>query len=664
MRRIKSRAFAAALALTFIMSVTTGAFAVSGAIDSDRTDYNTNRTSNSTAERQANSGSAGTIRLGKILTVNQKGKFPNIEDFVYKITPVAAWDNANVSTKKSGKNIAQSDMPKPATSSAAHHDIRGVASDDLDNAPWAALVTVGNFKNASESNTSSIYGDKDHKYADSDDASNTDKISEGMRRTRTTDVAFKFDKAGYYMYRIEEVGSGKNGGNDSLKNLRKDVAGVDYDNNIYYVVFYVCNREAAADVKANEYGQGTQKGDTVGQSGYLNKVNADGAQTREESENGVYVHTITSWTNQYANSKADKTATDYKPDNTMRNSDELANAQKWLNDLQQAQDVDSKYNTGYGDGGHAAKLNTGRADDNNKGMTDSHPAKTNGTNGTAGDRNEGPSTVTHDNLGKVGISTPKNPDFLEAYRMWNAQVTHDVVIKKNVTGNLGDRTKEFVFEVFLEGLEAGQTYTTDLPAGSAEDSETVLDKGNRSFSGNASNDRTSSSVKMYDMQPAESLAADGKSFTTDETGKVSFKVRLKDDDVLVLNALPRSASYRVKEQASDHVPQYNIVSTNKDQTNKALFTETGHTPGGKDAAHIGAAADDANTDLSTKVEFVDRYDGTVTIIFENNRDLATETGVAGLDYLVYGAVLMLLIPAVSLIIRRRREYLEEDNILV
>ena len=664
MKRIKRKACISALVLTLIMSMTSGVFAVSGAIDSDSTDYNTNRTGNSTADRQANSSGTGTIRLGKILTVNQSGKFPNIEDFVYKITPVAAWDNANVSTKKSGGSIKPADMPKPVTSAASHHDIRGVAPDDLDNAPWATLITIGNFKNAGENNTSGIYGDKEHKYVNSDNASNIEKTDEGRRRTRVTDVSIKFSKAGYYMYRIEEVGSRRNGGNDSLKNLRKDVAGVDYDNNSYYVVFYVCNREAAADVKANEYGQGTQKGDTIGQEGYLNKVNDDGTQTKEASGNGVYVHTITSWTNQYANSKADKSATDYKPDNTMRTSDELADAQKFLYDLQQAQDVDSKYSTSYGDGGHAAQLNTGKVDDNNKGMTDSRPAKSNGTNGTAGDPNEGPSTVTHDNLGKVGISTPKNPNFLEAYRMWNAQVTHDVVLSKNVTGNLGDRTKEFVFEVSLTGLEANQTYTTNVPAGSAEDSRTVLDTGNRSFSGNAVNDTTSANVKMYDMQPAASLAPDGRSFTTDETGKISFKVNLRDGEILVLNALPRSASYQVKEQASDHVAQYNIVSTNKDTANKALFTETGHTPGGKDAAHLGAANKDANTELSTKVEFVDRYDGTVSIIFENNRDIATLTGIAGLDYAVYAAVLAVLVMTASMIVRRRREYADEENIPV
>ena len=634
------------LALIMILSMAADAFAVSGAADSDSTDYSTDRTGNSTAVRQANSSNTGTIRLGKILTVNQKGKFPDIEDFVYKITPVAAWDNANESTAKSGRPIDQNKMPKPATSAAAHHDIRGVAPDDMDNAGWAALVTIGNFRNASERNASGIYGDRDHKYADSDAASNLAGIDEGKRRTRVTDVSFSFDKAGYYMYKIEEVGSCQNGSNDSLKNLRKDVAGVDYDNNSYYVVFYVCNREASADVNADQYGQGTRKGDTIGQQGYLNTVNKDGTQTKTASGNGVYVHTITSWTNQNANSKAGRKATDYKPDNSMRKSDDIADAKTWLNDLMEAQDVDSRYSTDYGDGGHAAKLNTGRTDNSNDGMTDSKPSKTNGTNR--------PSTVTHDNLGKVGISTPWDPDFLEAYRMWNAQVTHDIVLKKSVTGNLGDLSKEFVFEVTLTGLEANQTYTTNVPAGET-DPETDSDYVN---------DVTSTGVRMYGMQPAACLAPDGKSFTTDNTGRVTFRVNLKDDDILVINSLPRSASYQIKEQASDHVAQYNIVSTNTGTANRPVFTETGHTPGGNDAAHLGKANADAGADLSTEVEYVDRYDGTVIITFRNNRDIATLTGIAGIDYMVYAAVLAVLASGIALIVRRRREYAEEDAALV
>ena len=599
-------------ALVIVLSMSTGVFAVSGAIDSDRTDYVTDRTGNSTAVRQANSSETGTIRLGKILTVNQSGKFPNIEDFVYKITPVAAWENENVSTSKSGAEINTAKMPRPEPSSEAHHNIINIAPDDRDNGPWTALVTIGNFRDAAEDDTSSVYGDRKHGYTVSDEASNIAKIDEGKRRTRVTDVSFRFSKAGYYMYRIEEAGSRQNGAIDSLSGLRKDVRGVDYDNNTYYVVFYVCNKEAENDEGTDEYGHGTKKGDTV---------------------DGVYVHTITSWTNRASGRDDKENATDYRPDNSMRTSDELADAENWLHDLMQSQDVDSKYETEHGDGGHSAGQNTGRVEN---------------------DSSSGPSTVMHDDLGKVGISTPYEPDFLEAYRMWNGQVTHDIVIKKIVTGNLGDRAKRFVFEIKLTGLEANQTYTTDVPAGSTDETADA---------GEPTNDVTSPGVKMYDMEPAACLAEDGRSFTTDSTGAVTFRADLTDGDILVINSLPRSASYQVKEMASDHVPQYNIVSTNKSTKNRAVFTETGHTPGGDDDDHLGEAGKDSYTDLVTKLEFVDRYDGTVVIVFRNDRDLATLTGFAGLDYVVYAAALAVVLTVALLIIRRRREYAAEEDFL-
>ena len=175
------------------------------------------------------------------------------------------------------------------------------------------------------------------------------------------------------------------------------------------------------------------------------------------------------------------------------------------------------------------------------------------------------------------------------------------------------------------------------------------------------------------MTPASCLAADGKSFTADDTGTVTFKVNLKDEDILVLNSLPMSSSYQVTELASDHVAQYNIVSTNKYDPSvspvrgitakgPALFTETGHTAGGTSAEFRGKANTDANTPLSTEVEFVDRYDGTVTIVYRNNRDLATLTGIAGLDYMVYAAALAVLSALAFVIVRRRREYAEEDRL--
>ena len=392
---IFKRAGLFALAAIMALSMCSASvFAVTGAADSDNTDYVTNRTGNSTALRQANSNNTGTIRLGKILTVNQQNKFPNIEDFVYKITPVSAWDNANVDTAKSGVKITMENMPKPITSTAyngEHHKITNIQTSGA--SPWCSLVSIGNFKDKNGANTSSV--------TNSDEASNTDKISENKRRTRTTDVTFKFAKAGYYLYRVEEVGSKQNGSVDGLSGLKKDVAGVDYDDNAYYVMFYVCNKQATDDVAANEYGQGTKAGDTIGQEGYLNRVNNDGTQDMLASEDGVYVHTITSWTNQYDNAIGGKTATDKKPDNSMRDSQALADATNTLHDLMNIEDNQ----------GQSAKDNTGKVDNNNVGIVDGPVERSNGSNGVAGmnEANQGPSTVTHDNLGKVGISTPEPP---------------------------------------------------------------------------------------------------------------------------------------------------------------------------------------------------------------------------------------------------------------
>ena len=717
-----SKVFVLFMMLTMICTQSIASFAAKGTVDSDRTDYVTNHTSNSTELRQANSNNTGTIRLGKILTVNQKNKFPNIEDFVYKITPVAAWDNQNVDTTKSGVNIPAADMPKPLVASTEHHRITNIdpdgstTLDSTEKGPWTTLVSIGNFKDKDAANTSSV--------TKSDAASNTDKIEENYRRTRTTDVSFKFSKAGYYMYRIEEVGSSQNGSVTSLDSLTKNVAGVDYDNNSYYVVFYVCNRQATADVGPNEYGQGTQKGDTVGQQNYRNDVNTDGTQTQQyvddsvdthntfDKNSGVYVHTITSWTNQYQNTLGNKNATDYKPDNSMRDSQNLADAQNDLHDLMNDEDVDDVH--AYNNGGHSAEPNTGKVDDNNNGVVDGYRNKSNGSNGAAGTNaaNQGPSTVTHDNLGKVGISDPVppttsptagnppspdpskpanspfgGPNELEAFRMWNAQDTHDVVLKKNVTGNLGDRTKRFEFEITLTGLERNQTYTTNVAAGNTEDAHPFDGRNNTTGDELKTDDTTgdqtrhqsavlpsggrestTSGITLYGFTGGtlnNNGAGGCPEFTTDSgngtTSSVTFRVKLRDDEILVLNSLPRSASYQIKEFKSDHVPQYNIVSTNKrTDSNPAVFTETGHTPGGNDADHLGTANTASNTELQTKLEFVDRYDGTVTVIYQNNRDLATITGVAGLDYMVYAVIVAFLGLMAFVIIRRRREYAEED----
>lgn len=613
------------LSAMIALTMSSGSVFAAGPKDSDHQDYNTARSGyqGQSKERQENAAAttvsinggtmetvganSAVVTLGKIMNVNQKGKFPNVDAFIYKVTPVGAWDNANESTEKSGSAIAVKDMPQPAASAAADHVVRNVSEGG--NYAYSA-VSIGNFRDENQNNTSTT--------ANSTAAANTDGISQNLRRTRTTDLKFTFNRAGYYMYRVEEVGSSKNGSIDSWS---KNVAGMDYDDNTYYMVFYVANKQAAADSTGpapNEYGQGIRKGDTQGQ------YRADGS--------GVYVHTITSWTNQRTNEAAGKAATDKKPDNSMRDSDALNAA----HDLMNAPD------------GGVLGDNTGSVDHNNKGVTNnSNTAGSNGDNGTAAVTNPGVSSITHDNLGKVGVSTPEKPNVLEAYRMWNAQTTHDVVLKKNVTGNLGDRTKQFEFTVVLTGLENNQTYTTNIAAGTTDMDET---------SGTATNDMTSAGVVLYEAGAGCTLkdsggvttADQGKAFVSSGTGTATFKVKLKDDEILVINALPRSASYQITEAASDHVAQFDIVSTNKAATgNMAVI------------GNQGKNNTSSNTNLATDTEFVDRYDGTMTVIYQNNRDLAAITGVPGLDYMVYIVIASLLTAAVCGILRRRKLYDDE-----
>lgn len=644
-RRAGAFALSALMALT-MCGVSVFAAGTRGTYDSDNTDYVKNNTLNSTATRQQNAAfttwmnnsgsrelvgqSSGVVTLGKILNVNQKNKFPNVTDFVYRVTPVSAWDNANVDTGKSGAVMAKKDMPAPTSGAGgANHKavVKGANSDD-----WYALVTIGNFKDSSQANASGN--------TNSDAASN--EADNQYRRTRTTDLKFTFAKAGYYMYKVEEVGSIKNGNDISSAavNLRKDVSGVDYDNNTYYMVFYVTNTQATANSTnpaPNAYGQGTKTGDTIG----AEQGDIIANETRAPA-GGVYVHTITSWTNSQS---TDNKAAD------LQDGDALNNARDLMNTMD--------------NGGNAAKPNTGKADGNKDGVVDnSNTEKSNGSYGAAGETYKGPSTVTHDNLGKVGSSQPgenppqptrapdtssnyisSGPNTLEAYRMWNAQVSHDVVLKKNVTGNLGDRTKQFEFTVVLTGLENEQVYTTNEVAGSTDITSTTSAANPANVTNTG--DQTTPSVVLYDAAVG-TLSQDGKSFTSSAEGTATFKVKLRDDEILVLNALPRSASYQITEAASDHVPQYDIVSTNQ--------------AAGGNAPVIVKSADKtikaSNTALSTGLEFVDRYDGTVTIVYQNNRDLATVTGVPGLDYMIYTAAILILAAAAYAIVRRGRRYEE------
>ena len=64
-------------------------------------------------------------------------------------------------------------------------------------------------------------------------------------------------------------------------------------------------------------------------------------------------------------------------------------------------------------------------------------------------------------------------------------------------------------------------------------------------------------------------------------------------------------------------------------------------------------AGEAEKILATAEETIDIADGTLVVLWENNKDMATLTGGAGPDYPVYAAVLALLVIASVMIIRKR-----------
>jgi hypothetical protein len=256
------------------------------------------------------------------------------------------------------------------------------------------------------------------------------------------------------------------------------------------------------------------------------------------------------------------------------------------------------------------------------------------------------------NYAKVGISEktpgrdpgsglPTGPDKLEAFRFYNDQTTHDLVVTNNVTGNLGDITKEFEYTVSLTGLEKNRTYTTTIPA---QDKRPDAPVGYETSSG--------ADIEA-DRAGKGSIDAERKTFTSDADGSASFRIRLADDETMVLNALPATSKYQLTEQASDHIASFKAESTEPE-------------------TWIMTKSSDANTHsdmtIATNTETVDAVsnvpgrsgqaaednDGTVTISFTNHRDLATPTGLPYYGDLAYVMTALMIGAAVILIIKRRK----------
>lgn len=451
------------------------------------------------------SSDTATLTVGKILTVNQAGKFPSKSDYTFDIEAVKAWDNANTLATGKGAAIAASDMPMPASSGKAHHSVTNSGTE--------AFITVGDFLGTA----------------------NTSRTDTDTSKLRTTDVNIRFSKAGYYMYKITERYDRAN-----------KVPGVTYDDNDYYAIVYVCNKTDA-------------NGNTI---------------------DGVYVHDITSFRND--------PESDVQPDLS-----DIAN----VTDNGGVEAVENSYD-------NFAKV----------GKSESTP----GNDETTG--------------------LPTGPDKLETYKFWNGQTTHDVVITNNVTGNLGDRSKEFEYEIKLSGLEQNVSYSTDI------DADEKTDKNH-----------TSSGVEMIAGSKG-SVNTDSMKFTSDSNGEAVFTVKLRDDEVFVMNALPVLAKYTVTEGASDHIASYAISSTRED------------------TAVISKAADSNSMDnksLATSTETVNSSaegdnDGTVTVAFNNHRNIATITGVPYYGDAFFAFGMLFIIGALVLTVMKRAERYSiddgEDNI--
>ena len=175
-----------------------------------------------------------------------------------------------------------------------------------------------------------------------------------------------------------------------------------------------------------------------------------------------------------------------------------------------------------------------------------------------------------------------NPQIIEIYQ--------DLKVMKNVTGNLGDLSKVFEYTAEFTGLAPGQPYKIE--------------------------------------------GDDEKTFMADSSGKAAAGIKLKDGQTAVIRDLPKGATYKVTEAASDHIAEYRIFS--EDMADKGAKIIKAEDSNGADAGKI----------LATAVETVDLFDGTVVILWENNRDLATLTGVQ--TYIgIWAAALALVLAGLS-----------------
>ena len=182
------------------------------------------------------------------------------------------------------------------------------------------------------------------------------------------------------------------------------------------------------------------------------------------------------------------------------------------------------------------------------------------------------------------------------------EVYQDLKVQNNVTGNLGDLKKEFEFTAKFTGLEPGKSYTAE--------------------------------------------GYDSKVFNADQAGNAAIPLKLMDDKSVTILQLPKGAKYRITEKPTDYV------------TGFRLFSEDMADKGAKILQTSGNNAEDISKELSTAFETVDLLDGTVVVLWENNRDLATITAVQSY-FGIWAFAMVLVLAGLVMLIKKHNRYREE-----
>ena len=181
------------------------------------------------------------------------------------------------------------------------------------------------------------------------------------------------------------------------------------------------------------------------------------------------------------------------------------------------------------------------------------------------------------------------------------EIYQDLKVKNRVTGNLGDMTKAFGYTVEFTGLEPGKSYT----------------------------------VEGYDS----------KVFNADQSGNATIPLKLMCGKSVTILQLPKGAKYRITQEPSDHVAGFRVFS--EDMADK-----------GAKITQASGNGEDAAKELSTAFETVDLLDGTVVVLWENNRDLATITAVQSY-FGIWAFAMVPVLAGLMMLIKKHKRYREE-----